>query len=174
MGSGWGVSRRGSSPWRSGTFYFERAMKTAHLRRCLLAPPCGVGGPRLSRRSSAPSIWTVLIALIDSTFIRRFGGGWTGRAGLRRAGRTPRPDVGTATSHRDFDWVGSAAACEALPSVRYVPVDNRIALRSVLLPDPLHDDPADRIIIATALQLGATLITRDDKLRAYPHVETLW
>ena len=69
------------------------------------------------------------------------------------------------------DWL---AACEALPSVRYVPVDNRIALRSVLLPDPLHDDPADRIIIATALQLGATLITRDDKLRAYPHVETLW
>src|SRR6266850_2994055 len=35
----------------------------AHLRRCLLAPPCGVAGPRLSRRSSAPSIWTILGAL---------------------------------------------------------------------------------------------------------------
>ena len=35
---------------------------TAHRRRCLLAPPCGVGGPRRSRRSSAPSICTVLVA----------------------------------------------------------------------------------------------------------------
>jgi PIN domain nuclease of toxin-antitoxin system len=40
--------------------------------------------------------------------------------------------------------------------------------------EPPHSDPADRIIIATAVQLGATLITRDDKLRAYPHVKTEW
>ena len=39
-------------------------MKTGHLRRCLLAPPCGVGGLRLSRRSSAPSIWTILGVLV--------------------------------------------------------------------------------------------------------------
>lgn len=38
-------------------------MKTAHLLRCLLAPPCGVGGLRLGRRSSAPRIWAVLIGL---------------------------------------------------------------------------------------------------------------
>jgi PIN domain nuclease of toxin-antitoxin system len=69
------------------------------------------------------------------------------------------------------DWLG---ASEALPSVRFVPVDNRIALRSVLLPEPLHNDPADRIIIATALQLGAAVVTKDDKLRRYPHVETIW
>ena len=35
-------------------------------------------------------------------------------------------------------------------------------------------DAADRIIVATARTLGATLITKDDKLRRYPHVETLW
>jgi PIN domain nuclease of toxin-antitoxin system len=69
------------------------------------------------------------------------------------------------------DWL---AKCEALPALSFVPVDNRIALRSVTLPDPLHSDPADRIIIATALQLGATLITKDEKLHAYPHVETAW
>lgn len=69
------------------------------------------------------------------------------------------------------DWIERS---EALPSLRFAPVDNRIALRSMLLPEPLHGDPADRIIIATALQLGATLITRDDKLRAYPHVKTEW
>ena len=69
------------------------------------------------------------------------------------------------------DWIAEA---EALPFVQFVPVDNRIALRSNALPGDLHDDPADRLIIATALTIGATLITKDARLRAYPHVETLW
>jgi len=69
------------------------------------------------------------------------------------------------------DWV---AKSEALPFLKFVPVGNGIALRSVLLPPPLHNDPADRIIVATALQLGATLITKDEKLLAYPHVRTAW
>jgi PIN domain nuclease of toxin-antitoxin system len=69
------------------------------------------------------------------------------------------------------EWVHRS---EALPFIRFVPVDNGIALRSVLLAPPLHSDPADRIIIATAIHLGAILITKDDKLRAYPHVETHW
>ena len=55
-----------------------------------------------------------------------------------------------------------------------VPVDNRIALGSTQLPESFHADPADRIIVATTLTLGATLITKDDKLRRYAHVETLW
>lgn len=63
---------------------------------------------------------------------------------------------------------------EALSFVRFVPVDNAIAIRAVRLPEPLHPDPADRIIIATALQLGATLITKDQKIRDYPHVTTVW
>jgi PIN domain nuclease of toxin-antitoxin system len=69
------------------------------------------------------------------------------------------------------DWV---ARCEALPGLTFVPVDNRIALRSVLLPGPLPNDPADRMIVATALQLGATLVTRDERLRRYAHVKTSW
>ncbi|MCP3982092.1 MAG: type II toxin-antitoxin system VapC family toxin [bacterium] len=69
------------------------------------------------------------------------------------------------------DWV---ARSEALPFLGFVPVDNRIALRSTRLPDGLHADPADRIIVATALTLGAKLITKDDRLRKYAYVETLW
>ncbi len=69
------------------------------------------------------------------------------------------------------DWI---ARSEALPFLRFVPVDNRITVRSTELPGPLHDDPADRIIIATALCLGATLITRDARIRAWPYVTTLW
>ena len=69
------------------------------------------------------------------------------------------------------DWITASAA---LPSVHFVPVDNGIAVQSVLLPGNLHNDPADRIIIATAISRDAVLITKDQKLRAYPHVRTAW
>jgi PIN domain nuclease of toxin-antitoxin system len=74
------------------------------------------------------------------------------------------------TMHAE-DWI---ARSEALPFLQFIPVDNHIAVRSTQLPGPLHDDPADRIIIATTLSLGGTLITRDGKLRKYHHVKTLW
>jgi PIN domain nuclease of toxin-antitoxin system len=69
------------------------------------------------------------------------------------------------------DWV---AASEALPFFDFVPVSNSIALKSVQLPGDLHNDPADRIIIATAVSLGAVLVTKDEKIRNYPHVKTAW
>jgi PIN domain nuclease of toxin-antitoxin system len=69
------------------------------------------------------------------------------------------------------DWV---AKSESLPFFNFVPVTNAIALKSVALPAPLHHDPADRIIVATAMALGATLVTRDEKILAYPHVKTAW
>jgi PIN domain nuclease of toxin-antitoxin system len=68
------------------------------------------------------------------------------------------------------DWI---AASESLPALKFIPVDNPIALRSTALPGKLLDDPADRITVATTLVLGATLITRDDKLLLYRHVHTL-
>jgi PIN domain nuclease of toxin-antitoxin system len=69
------------------------------------------------------------------------------------------------------DWI---AKSELLPVFRFIPVDNRIAVLSNYLPGELHEDPADRIITATTLTLGATLITRDQKLQDYPHLETFW
>jgi PIN domain nuclease of toxin-antitoxin system len=69
------------------------------------------------------------------------------------------------------DWITRA---EAVDSLHFVPLDNRIALASTRLPAPLHRDPADRIIIATARSLEAPLVTRDARLASYPHVETVW
>lgn len=69
------------------------------------------------------------------------------------------------------DWV---SASEVLPFFAFVPVSNSIALKSVQLPGALHNDPADRIIIATAVSLGAVLVTKDEKIRNYPHVKTAW
>jgi PIN domain nuclease of toxin-antitoxin system len=69
------------------------------------------------------------------------------------------------------DWI---CRCEALPFLTFVPLDNAIAVESVRLPDFPHADPADRIIAATTLSLGAVLVTKDDKLQNYPHVKTIW
>ena len=69
------------------------------------------------------------------------------------------------------DWI---AKSEALPFITFIPVDNSIAIKSVNLPQPLHSDPADRIIIATAISMGAPLVTKDEKILKYPHVQTIW
>ena len=69
------------------------------------------------------------------------------------------------------DWVRKT---ENLPFVRFIAVDNTISLRSLSLPGDFHPDPADRIITATALTIAAPLVTKDEKIRNYPHVKTIW
>ena len=69
------------------------------------------------------------------------------------------------------DWI---AHSEALPFLHFVPVDNPIAVRSVRLPEPFHNDPADRIIVATALTMGAAVVTSDRRIIRYPHVQAIW
>jgi PIN domain nuclease of toxin-antitoxin system len=69
------------------------------------------------------------------------------------------------------DWV---AKSENLPFIQFIPVSNSIAVKSVNLPQPLHPDPADRIIIATALSTGAAIVTKDKKISDYSHVKTIW
>lgn len=45
-----------------------------------------------------------------------------------------------------------------------------IALLSYSLPGMFHKDPADRILIATAISQGYTLVTADERILEYPHV----
>ena len=47
-----------------------------------------------------------------------------------------------------------------------IPVNGEIATRAGLLPD-IHGDPADRLIIATALE-GHQLVTSDRRILAWP------
>jgi PIN domain nuclease of toxin-antitoxin system len=58
--------------------------------------------------------------------------------------------------------------------VEFIPIDNRIAVEANRLPDPFHRDPADRIIVATARVFGMPLLTADDRILAYDHVEAVW
>ena len=44
-----------------------------------------------------------------------------------------------------------------------VPVDGRIGVRAAELPD-FHGDPADRLIVATALSAGSALVTADQRI----------
>jgi PIN domain nuclease of toxin-antitoxin system len=61
-------------------------------------------------------------------------------------------------------WI--AIACRP-PGMRIAELTPEIAIASTRLPGDIHRDPADRIIVATARQLGATLVTRDRRLLDY-------
>ena len=63
---------------------------------------------------------------------------------------------------------------ESMMFLEFIPVDNQIAAKSVNLPGKFHNDPADRIIIATAREYGAKLVTSDQKILNYRHVQSIW
>jgi len=63
-----------------------------------------------------------------------------------------------------FSWVTEALA---KTGVRLLPLSVQVALGSSFLPEGLHGDPADRIIVATAIASSATLVTRDAQILAY-------
>jgi len=99
-----------------------------------------------------------------------------GRDAIRRACREDRVLVSAITPweigilvskkridlYRDvMDWVRDALS---LPGVSLVPLSAEIAVGSTRLPWEMHADPADRILVATARNLGATLVTADRAL----------
>ncbi len=62
---------------------------------------------------------------------------------------------------------------ESHPGVHILPITARIAASSVQLPAGFHSDPADQIIVATALVHGLRLLTLDDRIRAWGKVPVL-
>jgi PIN domain nuclease of toxin-antitoxin system len=60
--------------------------------------------------------------------------------------------------------------------VRTIPVSPAIASTAVNLPSTFPGDPGDRLIYATAVEEGWTLITKDQRLRRHRHPRnlTLW
>ena len=59
------------------------------------------------------------------------------------------------------EWLDKAVSP---PLVRRHGISPAIAAELVTLPDSFHRDPADRILVATARVLGATLLTQDRKI----------
>jgi PIN domain nuclease of toxin-antitoxin system len=62
------------------------------------------------------------------------------------------------------DWLLAALA---LPGIHLEPLSPEIAVASTRLPWQVHPDPADRILLATARHIGATLISADGRMLDY-------
>jgi PIN domain nuclease of toxin-antitoxin system len=61
-------------------------------------------------------------------------------------------------------WIEAALS---LPGLRLAPLDPGIAVDATRLPGDIQSDPADRMIVATARQHTATLITDDQLVLQY-------
>jgi PIN domain nuclease of toxin-antitoxin system len=67
-------------------------------------------------------------------------------------------------------WWSLALASHGL---RVLPVSDTIALASTALP-PLHHEPCDRIIIATASEFECRIVTSDALIGQYAEATVLW
>ena len=70
--------------------------------------------------------------------------------------------------------IGLSGGCEAwtrqalsAPGISLTPLTPQVAIASSRLPGQIHGDPADRILVATARSLSATLVTRDHRILSY-------
>lgn len=68
------------------------------------------------------------------------------------------------------DWLEKAVAP---PLVRRHGISPAIAAELAALPDWFHGDPADRVLVATARVLGATLLTQDRRILESALVPTI-
>lgn len=73
---------------------------------------------------------------------------------------------------RDVDvWIAQALGSERVVPL---PVTPKIAAAAGLLDEGFHGDPADRIIVATALSNGCPIVTKDKRIRLYKEVVSIW
>ena len=73
---------------------------------------------------------------------------------------------------RDLDaWLDLATSYKNL---QLAELTRQILTESCRLPKPFHGDPADQIIVATARAQAAVLVTKDERIRHYASVQTVW
>lgn len=108
--------------------------------------------------------------------------GRRGRAALEAADRVGVPAIccfevaaalarGRITIDRSpLEWLEQALA---LPRVELLPMTPAIAVKATQL-GTFHGDPADRVIVATAILHAATLVSRDTNIRAFAAVTSVW
>ena len=57
---------------------------------------------------------------------------------------------------------------------KVIDIDLAVIQEAYSLPEEFHQDPADRILTATARIHDLTILTADRKILSYPHVATAW
>jgi PIN domain nuclease of toxin-antitoxin system len=68
------------------------------------------------------------------------------------------------------DWLDAALS---LPKTVLLPLTPRVAVRATTL-EAFHGDPADRLIVATALIEGCPVVTKDRRIRRHMAVTSIW
>ncbi len=108
--------------------------------------------------------------------------GRRGRAAIEQSDRIGIPAVccfevaaavakGRVTLDRaPLEWLEQALA---LPHAELVPLTPAIAVKATQL-GAFHGDPADRLIVATALLEAAPIVTKDRNIRGYEAVTAVW
>lgn len=61
----------------------------------------------------------------------------------------------------------------AYPGIQLRDLSPQVAVESVQQPGDFHQDPADQIIVATARVHNVPLMTADELILQYPHVQTI-
>jgi PIN domain nuclease of toxin-antitoxin system len=67
------------------------------------------------------------------------------------------------------EWL---SGLESTSRIRVVALDARVAIHADSL--EMHDDPADRMIVATALHCHAPLVTKDRTIRSAKLLQVVW
>lgn len=60
------------------------------------------------------------------------------------------------------------------PKIELLPFTPAAAIRAAGLGGSFPGDPADRFIVATALEMQVPVVTRDQRITKWGHVETIW
>lgn len=68
------------------------------------------------------------------------------------------------------EWVSRSLAELAAETI---PITHDLALEAYSLPGHFHEDPADRLLVASARLLGLTFLTADERILSYPAVRSL-
>ena len=76
-----------------------------------------------------------------------------------------------ALSYDVGEWISLTSQ---IPKLKWIDVTPDIAVRSTMLPEHFHGDPADRIIVASAISFNSILVSADQKIQTYKHVRTIW
>jgi PIN domain nuclease of toxin-antitoxin system len=70
-----------------------------------------------------------------------------------------------------LEWMRQALALEG---VELLAISPGIAVKATQLGREFHGDPADRLIVATTILEAGILVTKDERIREYPAVTTIW
>ncbi len=117
------------------------------------------GSSRLSARARREVVNALRLGPVAASAISLFE--------IATAARRGRLELGLPVS----EWL---AELQRIAELRIEPVGAQIAQFAGGFPESVPGDPADRIILATAVALRAKLVTADAKMREMPQVESVW